>query len=199
MFMYVYRTLTPEQKAEVLRYRRLMGYPLHRPPHWRESEGLFLITAANYEHKAYFNTDDERAALFEMLMSELQAAEIPCHAWIVLPNHYHLLVECYPLAVISPVLGRVHGRSSRQVNLRDGVIGRQVWYRFSDRKIRSERHYYTTLNYIHYNPVKHGYVRTPLEWACSSVHWYLEHFGIEWLREAWHTCPVRDYGKGWDW
>lgn len=50
---------------------------------------------------------------------------------------------------------------------------------------------HNTLNYIHYNPVKH-------KWAESSVHWYLEHHGREWLRDVWRTYPVRDYGQGWD-
>jgi len=53
--------------------------------------------------------------------------------------------------------------------------------------------------HIHYNPTKHGYVEKPLDWTCSSVHWYLEHFGIEWLRDSWRQHPIRDYGKGWDW
>ena len=87
-------------------------------------------------------------------------------------------------------------------NLREIVdrrcIASQLWYRFTDRLIRNERHYYTTLNYIHYNPTKHGYVRRPLDWICSSVHRYLDRFGIEWLRDAWQEYPVRDYGKGWD-
>ena len=197
--MYRYRTLTPEQKAEVLRYRRLMGYPLHSPPHLHKVDGWFLITAATYEHKRHFCTEDAQAWLLSELLKELQVADIPCRGWVVLPNHYHILVQCRPLSVISQPLRRVHARTARELNRREGLMGRRVWYRFSDRQIRNERHYYTTLNYIHYNPTKHGYVPKPLDWACSSVHWYLEHFGIEWLRDLWREYPVRNYGKGWDW
>ena len=64
--------------------------------------------------------------------------------------------------------------------------------------MRNERHYYTTLNYIHYNPTKHNYAKRPLDWNCSSLHCYKEHFGIEWLRDLWRQYPVLDYGKGWD-
>ncbi len=74
----------------------------------------------------------------------------------------------------------------------------KVWYRFSDRAIRSERHYQATLNYIHYNPVKHNCVDSPYDWNESSLHWYLEVYGREWLRDGWVNYPVRDYGKGWD-
>ena len=75
---------------------------------------------------------------------------------------------------------------------------RKVWYRWCDRAIRSERHYYTTLNYIHYNPVKHSLVKSPYEWVESSVHWYLQAYGRQWLRDSWTQYPVQDYGSDWD-
>jgi REP-associated tyrosine transposase len=197
--MYDYRHMTPEQRAEVLEYRRLHGYPLHEPPHLQRVEGWFLITAATFEHRARFATAELRLWLLDQLFRELQTAGLACAAWVVLPTHYHLMAECHPLSAISEPLRRVHARTARELNRREGSLGRQVWYRFSDRLIRNERHYYTTLNYIHYNPIKHGLVSKPLEWPCSSVHWYAEHEGIEWLRDAWREFPVKDYGQGWDW
>jgi len=197
--MYDYRKLTPEQKAITLRYRALRGHPLHAPPHLHDVSGWFRISTATYEHTRHFATDEDRAWLVRDLLRELDEAEIKCSAWVVLSDHYHLLVHCQPLSTISEPLRRVHARTARALNRRAGVTGRQVWYRFGDRRIRDERHYYTTLNYIHYNPVKHGYVDRPVEWACSSVHAYLERFGVEWLRDLWRHYPPRDYGKGWDW
>ena len=197
--MYDYRNMTPEQQTEVLRYRQLRGYPLHEPPHLHQVEGWFLITAATYEHRSYFVTEEDRLWLLSELFTELQAANITYSAWVVLPNHYHLLVNCCPLSVISEPLRRVHARTAVELNRREGIQGRQVWYRYTDRLIRNDRHFYTTLNYIHHNPTKHGHVPKPLEWLCSSVHWYLEHEGIEWLRDAWREYPVKDYGQGWDW
>ena len=73
-----------------------------------------------------------------------------------------------------------------------------MWYRYTDRAMRSERHCYTTVNYIHYNPVKHRLAETPYDWPWSSVHWYLDHFGRQWLRDLWQQYPVREFGKGWD-
>jgi putative transposase len=64
--------------------------------------------------------------------------------------------------------------------------------------MRSESHYYTTLNYIHDNPVKHGYVTKWTDWPCSSVHWYLETKGREWLADCWRNYPVLNYGDKWD-
>ena len=38
----------------------------------------------------------------------------------------------------------------------------------------------------------------PYDWEESSVKWYLEHYGSDWLRELWVYHPLRAYGKGWD-
>jgi putative transposase len=115
-----------------------------------------------------------------------------------LPNHYHLLVDMTDFDQLSRLFHLVHGQTSHQWNVEDRRIGRRVWYRYTDRAIRSEAHYCTTLNYLHYNPVKHGWAESPYKWAESSVHWYLEHFGREWLRNGWCRYPVRQYGMGWD-
>jgi putative transposase len=84
------------------------------------------------------------------------------------------------------------------MNGEDETQGRQVWYRYQDRCMRSERHYYTTLNYIHNNPVKHGYVKLWGEWPFSSFHWYLQTKGRDWLTDVWRSYPVRNYGDSWD-
>ena len=143
--MYRYRGLTPEEKIEILQQRQSNGFPPHAPPHLHNTEGWFLITAATYEHRHHFQTGEERTWILEELRKELQVLNISIGGWVVLPNHYHLLIKCQPLSVISQPLRRVHARTARELNRRDGLSGRQVWYRFSDRQIRSERHYYETL------------------------------------------------------
>ncbi len=115
-----------------------------------------------------------------------------------MPNHYHLLVYVDDFTRLSSLFQSIHGSTSRQWNLEDNIINRKIWYRYSDRAIRSERHYYTTLNYIHYNPVKHARAKSPYDWSESSVYWYLESYGRQWLRDLWVEYPVRDYGKDWD-
>lgn len=196
--MYNYRKLNSEKKIEVLKCRKLKGYPEHEPPHLYNVDGWFLITSATYEHQHHFHNEELRLWLLEQIFNELHSVGISCNGWVVLPNHYHLLVECKPLSIISEPLRRIHARTARSLNLDAGITNRRVWYRFTDRAIRNDKHYYTTLNYIHYNPTKHGYSEKPLDWSCSSANWYLEHFGIEWLRDSWRQYPIRDYGKDWE-
>jgi len=196
--MYEYRKLTPEQRAEVVQQRLQDGYPPHSPPHPVRDQPFYLLTAACYEHVCHMESGSRRQEVLDTLFEWFVGCGMEICAWVVLPNHYHLLVHVTDFDALGGIFRRVHGPASRRWNLEDDSPGRKVWYRFSDRAIRSERHYYVTLNYIHYNPVKHGWVKSPYDWAESSVHWYLEHHGRGWLRDSWIRYPVRDYGRGWD-
>jgi putative transposase len=65
--------------------------------------------------------------------------------------------------------------------------------------MRNEYHLNQTLNYIHYNPVKHGYIKDIYEWPWSSLYMYEHEKGREWLKENWEKYkPAADFGKDWD-
>lgn len=197
LIMYEYRKLTPEQKAELVAERLKRGYPPHSPPHPIQDREYYLLTAACYEHKHYLNPS-RRQYLLNLIFERFIQSDVEIRAWVVLPNHYHLLVRVDDFKVLGSLFHRIHGNTARAWNLEDKVSQRQVWYSWSDRAIRSERHYYATLNYIHYNPIKHGYVSSGYEWEDCSVHWYFAEYGREWLRDSWVNYPVNNYGGGWD-
>jgi putative transposase len=196
--MYEYRKLTPEERKKLVEQRIARGYPAHAPPHSVRGEQFYLLTAACYEHALHMTDSARRQQLLELHFERFDDAGMEVLAWVILPNHYHLLVRVSNFGLLKRIFGSVHGKTSYQWNQEDGERGRKVWFRYSDRAIRSQAHYYTTLNYIHYNPVKHGWVQSPYDWTESSVHWYLEHQGREWLRDLWSQYPVRDYGNTWD-
>lgn len=145
------------------------------------------------------SSERRRLAFQASLLKRLQDAGLEVCAWVVLPNHYHILALVPDFDKVAGAFQHLHGSSSRQWNLEDDTIGRKVWYRYSDRAMRGERHVYTTINYLHYNPVKHGYAKRADEWVCTSIWRYLEMNGREWLAELWREYPVRDYGRAWDW
>jgi len=133
------------------------------------------------------------------LLGKLKENEAEICAWVVLPNHYHVLVRVKSLYLISASLKELHGKTSREWNLEDGMTGeRQVWYRFHDRKIRGDKHFSRALNYIHYNPVKHGWIASPYDWPWSSLENYLITYGREWLRKNWVAYRPAVMGRGWD-
>ncbi len=196
--MYEYGKLTRQEREQLVQDRLARGYPPHSPPHPLRNQLSYLLTAACYGHQCHMQPPERRQRLLDALFEAFIRRGLEIRAWVVLGNHYHLLVQVPSFDDIGHALRFVHGNLARAWNLEDRAPGRQVWYRFTDRAIRSEAHYYTTLNYIHYNPVKHGWTVSPYDWKYSSVGWYLEHEGREWLRDLWVTYPIREYGRGWD-
>lgn len=196
--MYDYRKLTDEQKQELIASRKARGFPIHSPPHFQVDQAIYLLTAACYEHRNHMTAPERRAELLDRLFDETINAGLSIHAWVILPNHYHILAYAEDFHKLSNVFGRAHGSTAFAWNGADGKRGRRVWFRFSDRMIRSEAHYLTTLNYIHYNPVKHGWAGSPYDWVESSVHWYLANYDREWLRDLWARYPLKAYGTSWD-
>jgi putative transposase len=92
----------------------------------------------------------------------------------------------------------LHGRTSRAWNLAERTTGRYVFSRAADRAIRSDAHFWATLNYVHHNPVRHGYVTRWTDWPWSSANDYLRSIGREEATRLWQRHPLLDYGAGWD-
>lgn len=196
---YEFRQLTPDARAAVVDARRRQGFPLHAPPHPYRGAGWYLLSAANFEHKPVMHNADRREEFERRLLAAFSSIEADIGGWVILPNHYHILAGIDSLETVSGLVKHLHGTTSREWNLADGVTGRRrVWYRFSDRGIRDEQHYYQALNYLHYNPVKHGYVQDPYLWPMSSIFVYYDTKGRKWLRNTWKDYPVGDFGVGWD-
>ena len=60
---------------------------------------------------------------------------------------------------------------------------KNIWQRrFWEHLIRDEYDWRNHVDYVHYNPVKHGYVERAVEWPFSSFHHYVRR---GWLAEDW--------------
>lgn len=131
----------------------------------------------------------------------LAACEKHCSAiysWCILPNHYHLLFKTAAIKLFRKELGLFHGRTSYEWNGEDETRGRQVWHNCFERKIRSERHFYASLNYVLNNAVHHGYAEKWQDWQWSNATQHLESIGSERAKEIWQEYPVKNYGSKWD-
>ena len=198
--MYYWRNLSDTQREKVLKQRITRGLPWHRPPHLRfEGNHCFIITAACYEHAHIMGKSTDRMDAFQQsLVETFNETGARLRAWCIWPNHYHLLGQTEKLAELRKQIGRLHGRTSRQWNLQDQTVGRKVWYNYFDRDMKSDRHYWASLNYVHNNAVHHGYVDKWQDWPFSSVHEFLEDVGHDEAARIWREYPVLDYGKLWD-
>jgi len=109
----------------------------------------------------------------------------------VLPDHLHCLWRLppgdddYPLRwrLIKAHFSRsiIGGERISKSRWRKGERG--IWQRrYWEHAIRDERDYRSHMDYIHYNPVKHGYVPAVREWPYSSFHRCVERgmYPVEW-------------------
>lgn len=197
--MYRWRTLTDQQRAEALEYRQHHRLPWHGPPHHVGESGQYLLTAACYEHHPIIGMTAARMADFESkLLDTLGRHARETSAWAILPNHYHTLVIAPDIAGLLKAIGQLHGRMSFEWNREDNRRGRQVWCRTAETAIKSERHFWATLNYVMNNPVRHGYAKRWHDWPYSSAADYLSVVDREEAERRWREYPVLNYGETWD-
>ena len=106
-------------------------------------------------------------------------------AWVLMPDHFHIIIK--PLeSDLSSIIKRIKLSFAYQFRNSQNMYRGKVWQsRFWDHIIRDENDLNRHLDYIHYNPVKHGLVRNPYEWEHSSIHGFLksglyqENWGIQ--------------------
>jgi putative transposase len=197
---YLWRKLTPRQREELLQLRKLWERPWHSPPH-RPNFGRthFLISAACFNHESLIGVSRERMDAFsKQLLETLERVSAVAASWCVLPNHYHVLVETENILKTIHELGRLHGRASFAWNKEEQRTGRKVFFGATERAMRTERHYWASLNYVHNNPVHHGYVQRWQDWPWSSATEFLERTDRSEAERIWREYPVLDYGEKWD-
>jgi len=198
--MYDWRKMSAAERQQALEIRRLRQLPWHSPPHLDfEGTHQYLISSACYEHAHIIGQSAERLTECETTLVEL------CHtfctslsAWCILPNHYHALIKTDQIRELRHALGKFHGRSSCTWNEEDDTRGRKVWHNCFERLMKSRRHFWATLNYVHHNPVHHGYVEHWQDWPWSSAREFVEAVGRPRALELWLQYPILDYGKRWD-
>ena len=195
---YNWRHLTDEQRAELLQRRRQSGQPWHGPPHGCELH-WYHVSSACYDHSPILGVSMERLADFERsLIGTIAGSGAKLSAWCVLPNHYHMLVQCRNLRLCREAIGRMHGRTSFAWNREDGIPGRKCWHRCLPKEIKNEHHRWATMNYIHHNSVRHGYAKQWQEWPFSSAALFLDSVGRQEAERLWRQFPVLDMGANWD-
>ena len=108
-------------------------------------------------------------------------------------NHYHLQFELGDAKLLSAFIKGINGKSSKELNDIDGVRGRKVWYQYWDSSIRGEFDHWKRFNYIHQNPVKHGYCNDVDEYEFSSYKSCCENLGREWMDDCFEKYPIIDF------
>jgi putative transposase len=162
----------------------------HRPPHAPDRGLALFVTASTVDRFPHLQTPGRRDAFRDLLFQTCEQFQIEMLAWVILREHYHVVIVPESREGFSAWVTALHRRSAIQYNQEDGVRGRQCWYDYWDRSLWTDGDVLCRINYIHGNPVKHGHAEKPEEWPWSSVHQYLALDEQEAVRERLSRFPA---------
>jgi REP element-mobilizing transposase RayT len=123
------------------------------------------------------------AQLVESILLGGDGREYRMQAWVLMPNHVHLVVDVWetPLAKL---INRWKGQASREANERLGRQG-SFWLKdYYDTLIRDEAHLKRAVRYTEQNPVRAFLTKSTREWPWSSACHRDELERLPWQREA---------------
>jgi putative transposase len=121
-------------------------------------------------------------ALREAVRTVRAARPFDIVAWAVMPDHLHCIWTLPPGDTDYPERWRLikllYSRSlpkNERINAsRESKGERGIWQRrFWEHTIRDERDLNNHIDYVHYNPVKHGHTTRPSDWPHSTIHRYI--------------------------
>lgn len=104
------------------------------------------------------------------------------HAWVVLPEHMHCVIElpegdddfATRWRLIKMGFSKAIPKNERISMVRQQRGERGIWQRrFWEHLIRDERDFAAHVDYVHFNPVKHGWVTRVQDWPYSTFHRYV--------------------------
>ena len=158
-----------------------------------------FVTFSCYRRQVLFGDDPSRDLFVEHLEVQRQRLGFDVFAYVVMPEHVHLVVLPRD-GEIGPVLrGIKQGFGQRMIRLfreredpvleyiedSDGIV--RFWQRGGghDRNVRDDEAMRNHIEYIHFNPVKRGLVERGVDWKWSSARDYARESGVVKIRKSW--------------
>ena len=157
---------------KIMNYRRLFV-----------PNGFVHIIITSYERKPVFIDNIEILRTAFRNVQKLYKFEIV--AICILPEHIHLILHPENINNYPKIISSIKHYFSRNVgqvcptddlkigykNKREkGIFQRRYW----EHTIKDEEELNNQINYIHYNPVKHGLVNNVKDWQYSSFHKFVK-------------------------
>ena len=160
---------------------------------FHEDGYIYFITNVTYQRQPLL------ADNADLLWKAIEAVGLRCGfeliAWVIMPDHLHLVIDPGRMP-ISTVMQKIKMSFAAKYRNRYDLRSGRVWQnRFWDHVIRNQDDMNRHIEYIHYNPVKHGKVGRPLDWAYSSFGAYMEQglYPADWC--AIETSASDEFGE----
>jgi len=157
-----------------------------------EYEGaIYHVTSRGNARADIYLSDDDRILFLEVLAHVVERFDWVCHAYCLMDNHYHLMVET-PQANLSQGMRQLNGMYTQRFNREHNRVGHVFQGRFKSIVVDKDAYLLELSRYIVRNPVAADMVKHAKDWAWSSyratagmikspsfltVNWLLEQFG----------------------
>ncbi|MBL4743191.1 MAG: transposase [Cycloclasticus sp.] len=146
---------------------------------------FFTLNLANRKNTLLVDYID---ALRDSIRHVKQKHPFELDAIVILPEHLHAIITlpegdndyAKRWMLIKSGFSRQIPKTEQINPSRIAKRERGIWQRrYWEHLIRDDRDYENHVNYIHYNPVKHGYVKKASDWPYSSIHRYIKNGAIK--------------------
>ncbi len=140
--------------------------------------GNFFFTVVTHRRQPIFSDDYAVQVLRESFLYAQKRKPFNILAAVIMPDHLHCIWTLpNDDADYSTRWQLLKTHATRKLKRRP------LWQnRFWEHAIRDENDLHRHLDYIHFNPVKHGYVSKPADWPWSSFRRFVErgYYPVDW-------------------
>jgi putative transposase len=138
-----------------------------RPLRIEFSGALYHITSRGDRREAIYETDQDRESFLAILGETCDRYRWQCHAYCLMDNHYHLLVETVD-GVLSKGMRQLNGVYTQTFNRAHERSGHVFQGRYKAILVDKDRYLSEVARYIVLNPVRARMVRSAKGWRWSS-------------------------------
>ena len=158
---------------------------------------IVFITCVARERIPYFHDESNVQLLLETMRRVQAIHPFRLLAYVILPDHFHWLMRvdsnCDTFSTVLHSVKRNYTLNHKHTHQIRSTLN--LWQdRFLDHVIRDEQDFKNHFDYIHWNPVKHGYVAHPEDWRHSTYQHWLDrgYYEVGWgyADEPINTCKL---------
>lgn len=138
-----------------------------RPLRIEYQGAVYHLTSRGNARADIFADTTDRQTFLLLLESVVNRFNWICHAYCLMDNHYHLLIET-PDGNLSMGMRHLNGVYTQAFNRRHKSVGHVFQGRFKAVIVEKESHLLELCRYVVLNPVRAGMVSSPQKWRWSS-------------------------------
>jgi putative transposase len=142
-----------------------------RPLRILYEDAFYHVTARGNERKRIFLSQSDYETFLRYLKEALQKYGAILHAFVLMPNHYHLIIQT-PKANLNLLMHSLNSAYTTYFNLKGKRVGHLFQGRYKALLVDADSYLLELSRYIHLNPVRAGISESPESYRWSSYRAY---------------------------